>query len=106
MKNIIFTSAFLILGFTVYSQTSVMENTLTASENSSVLFAKSSNDVNPTDCIGEWVSIEGHHLTLYNNNKAVWKDDSHIYYMTWSSEYAAQDDNIKISLSGNDYCKH
>ena len=97
MKNITITSALLILGLISVGQSFTPEN--------SSIFSKATATVKPADCIGDWTSNDGHHLTLYGNNKAVWKDDGHIYYMTWHSENVSQSDNIKISLSGNNYCK-
>ena len=105
MKNFILTSAFLVFGISVFAQ-SFMENTVATTEATSVLFSKSANTVKPADCIGEWVSSDGIHLTLFNNNKAMWKDDGHIFYMHWNSEYSSDNGNIKISLTGNDRCKH
>ena len=99
MKNIILTSALLILGFGGYSQSFTLEN-------SSVLLSKVSTGVKASDCIGEWTSFDGHHLTLYSNNKAVWKDEGHIYYMTWHTDESATNGNIKICLAGTDMCKH
>ena len=104
MKNIILTSALLIIGTMAYSQTSVMENTLMASVNSDVLIPTTTTQVKAADCVGEWVSSEGHHLTLLSNNKAVWKDEGHIFYMTWNSQTGNQDGNLKISLTGNAHC--
>ena len=99
MKNIILTSALLILGFIAYSQAYT-------SENSSVMFAKATTGIKATDCIGDWTSFDGHHLTLYGNNKAVWKDEGHIYYMTWHTDEQSTNGNIKICLAGTDICKH
>ena len=105
MKNFILTSAFLILGASVYSQ-SFMDNGVATAEVASVLFSKTPTAVKQSDCIGEWSSSDGTHLTLYANNKATWKDDGHIYYMHWNSEYSSDHGNIKINLTGNDHCKH
>jgi hypothetical protein len=97
MKNITLTAALLILGLASVAQSFTTEN--------STVFAKTSVAVKPADCLGEWTSSDGHHLTLLANNKALWKDDGHIFYMTWRDDNEAQGDNIKISLSGNNYCK-
>ena len=106
MKHIILTGIFIALSFIAYSQTSFTENSLVSPGGSNMLLANDAGNTNPAGCAGEWVSVEGYHLILYANNKAEWKDNGHIYYMTWQSENGTQDDKIKISLVGNNYCKH
>ena len=105
MKNIIVTGALLSLGLISFGQSSLSANASATSVPTNMLFSKSPDAVKPTDCVGEWIA-DGNHLTLYSNNKAVWKDEGHIYYMSWHSDNVSLDGNIKISLSGNDYCKH
>jgi len=106
MKTVILIWFLLIPGSIVYSQSYYKENNSATFESAAVLCSKPANGVKATDCTGEWASMDGLHLILYSNNKAIWRDDSHIYYLTWCSEYDSQEDNIKISLLGNDYCKH
>ena len=98
MKNIIFTCSFFFISNYIFAQE--------APSATNILFSKPTEAVKPADCYGEWTSTTGEHLILYNNNKAVWKDEGHVYYMTWKIEANGDNDNSNIVLLGNERCKH
>ena len=106
MKNTILTGAFFLFSNGIFAQTLTSDNSFVNVSSSSVLFSKNTNDIKPADCYGEWTSTDGDHLTLYSNNKAVWKDEGHVYYMNWKIENSNQGDNTNIVLLGNERCKH